>query len=363
MKLLGSAYSADIYTGGALYQKVRKFLTFAGIPDDCDVLDAIAAGVLEDLKKKRREKNGERDRYPDLDEIYSSARLPAVFEEYWQAKKDGKEWKPKVDRSPSSMESRPPDDRDLAKLLAAISQAECDEATEYFFGSASRVGGPQASRKRHYHCYRYSEKSGYIAKSGITISAPTEQRPYCTFESTFKRRDNSLRKANGFCYQDGNWIYMLGFLEGCTLKILAVKALKSQSPPDIMEGILMSRDDQPVVARFALTRSEDQISDSTLREVPEKSDKEFSSGFFISNIRPKIRNFLNFTLQDRLLFKDDSSHREIAQKEMVHRVQELLNGKFFTQSKRKTKPRPFNPAADTHYTFNQALSVDPPGAD
>jgi hypothetical protein len=142
-----------------------------------------------------------------------------------------------------------------------------------------------------------------------------------------------------------------------SLKVLAIRAIGNRPAP-VLQGVLLSRGDSPLVGRVALQHVDAAVADEAIRESAEKTDAEFSSEWFAKNIRPKTINSVEFDLQDRLLYhaEPDGEPSEIEQKDMVAEVGRLLKDKFFLEDG-NGKRRPFNPARHAHYPFNQAVTL------
>jgi hypothetical protein len=319
-------------SGSEAYQSVNRFLRFdSAAPKDASLLDALAFAVLSGLDELIRSPGHRR-----LAEAFdSTVDLRTRFRRYQQHEVD-------VDTVDAHAEKR---------YDFRISEAQSAAAAEYLLADQGR--------EVSYACYRYSATVGFIAKSSLVITAPRGTGGYCQFENRFKNREGATREATGVCYREGDWIYFLGQIRNATsLKVLAVRAM-GNSPAPVLQGVLMSRGDSPLVGRVALKRLTVRLRDDELGERSERTDREFKSAAFINTIRPIIVNSIEFQLQEQLYYQPARRRHAIAidQKDMVAEVGRLLKGKFFFRKGRTKGQQVFNPARHIHYPFNQAISV------
>jgi len=333
---------------GDLRQAYLRFINFQGTPDDARLLDALALIVFKKLDdwSKETESDTPRLKYRHIGQAFTQNNIVDKFEEFKRSKNSGDYAKARDVTSKHFNGSKIGTDQ-----LISVPQSQYDAASIYLTGTSKNQ-----EHKRVFACYRYSSVTGHIAKSLITVYANTDRDDICRFESRFNTINKTLKLARGVVFKDGDWTYMIGQMtSSSSLEVLTLRSVGDVHPP-IMQGVLLSRTQRPIVARLALKYTRTLIPPEEVRTSLERGDQEFSSEDFIINIRPKIRNEIAFELSEKLIFNDGNEELGIDQSEMVAKVGELLRGKFFLIGKNEERI-PFNPAKHLHYPFNQAISI------
>lgn len=206
-------------------------------------------------------------------------------------------------------------------------------------------------QERHYLCYRYHSRPGFIVKSFLAVMGPGPDGPnVATFKCFFKDQ-GVVRPSEGIVIPMGQATYLVGQIEkSAGLKALVVPHLENRKPS--YPGLILSMDQHlsPIVGRCVLVPTD------------KANDKEAGVGIFpeadleaeAKDFREQFTNTIDFTLREGLSFDGVL----VSQRKMVFKVEELVadgNGRSrFTYAESK---EPFNPADHKHYTFNAAVTV------
>jgi hypothetical protein len=205
--------------------------------------------------------------------------------------------------------------------------------------------------ERHFLCYRYHSVSGEIVKSFLALIGPSDDVPgIARFAGFFKGTTGGERRANGIVLPMRNMTYLVGEVDGgAGLKVVAMRDLSAVRTR--YEGMILSLDDDlsAVAARIVLVPTDIKSS----KEVDIGIKKERKLGDEVKSLRPFLKNFIDFSLNDDVFWEGHKTD----QQEMVVEVGKALRDA-------KGKPRltdssgsEFNPAATKNYTFNAALRM------
>lgn len=335
LKLAGSEHSELEPAGSEAYQSLNRFLLFVSRrPKDARLLDALAIAVFAGLDELSHQ-------HAHLQEAFDPmVRLREQFSAY-------REQRSTIHTGFEAMLSP-------KQFKLNFSEEQSAAAADYLAGHLWN-----GEEEAYYACFRYSSVVGLVAKSSLIVVPGKSKGDLCRFRNRFKDRWGAIREAAGICFKVGDWVYFLAQMEDtAALKVLSVKA--SGRSADLLPGVLMSREDTPLVGRVALERQKKQLADTKIGERPEKSSSEFKSLKFITRIRPMIMNEVEFESQGEILYKPARGAKPvpIEQSEMVAKVGSLLEGRFFVRGSGRgaSKLNPFNPARHSHYPFNQAIS-------
>jgi hypothetical protein len=254
-------------------------------------------------------------------------------------------------------ERRPPNDHpipstegmNLLRGVLGLEVLDVERWKEALFGRENMQSSER--RERHYHCYRYHSKPGFVVKSFLAVvDSPPNVADLCTFAAFLRvGHGRSVQKSNGLVLPMQKATYFVGQVErnaGLSMTVVPDLDKGMTSYP----GLTLATDEDfsPVMARCVLVPT----TATNHAEAGSGIATERALESEIAPIRPQLRNRVEFTLNEQLLLDG----KAISQNAMVAMVEQLLtNADHKPRLTYASSGEAFNPAAGVYYTFNAAV--------
>lgn len=233
----------------------------------------------------------------------------------------------------------------IGKILRTTPE-EFEQPVQQFFSESDRLGNKLNS---HFLAYRFGQHPGEVIKSFLVVKRPGGLSGMSEFCHFYDNRTGRKRDCRGVILPFHNVLGFLGsFDQGEAVELIVFR--KQNSPQETYDGLIItfSDDMDPVCGRIVLSRTEHIDHRKAGAKIYDVKDFEADELALINRVRNRVR----FTLERSI----NKQNRRLQQSEIVSTVAELLRLEG-DELLKFDDGHPFNPASDSHYTFNSALGL------
>jgi hypothetical protein len=217
-----------------------------------------------------------------------------------------------------------------------------------------------------YYGYRYSSIPGYIARFGLTFEVKADRLRFTAIYPSPKGR----KVTEGVALHAEGRTFLIGYNKAYGMKVLA---LNTNPEAEHYTGLIMTKISEGNLATGKVhLRRTDKIDELILGHI-KPTDIAMAERTEILN---EIKNRITFNLLDKITIDDQLGtallstvvdygklrkkrrFTEISQAEMVALTMNIIGDRkspLFRIASEEGDTRPFNPAADEHYPYNQIL--------
>ncbi len=278
-------------------------------------------------------------------------------------------------RSARRSQNRPPPEASSSETrrfmeTIGVESDLIERASKDLFGDKFVPGSEQ--QRLYFETYRFSKTAGFVDKSYTVINSPTKipEKDYVDFKNFYLNSSDDKRTTKGMVLRFRHGTYLVGVInDGAALKTLYIN--DADKTAQTWTGGTLSTDGSHGVLAGRVVMRRTDVPDTTELETCKRlpvgihslatiiTRKELSDKQLLF-----LRNRIKFTTERELRIWRDGKYHLCTQEEMVRETQRrlMVDNKplfiFDNGDDEGKNAKPFNPAADEHYTFNSALDLD-----